>query len=384
MTGLVNVFLWVASVLFGKLVPKKKGLFVFGGRQYGGNTAPLFEACGEHGLDGHWLTNRPDVLALGHDQCHSTRSLRGLFLVLRAEAVVLTHSLGDFSPLTFSSRRTRIINVWHGMPIKRISTADPNFMQRKHARSNLREMARFECMVATSPEMATLFAETFRLCSEQVHITGQPRTDVLFQSSLWDITTAYSPALPSHSRRILYCPTWRENAAVQLFPFLDFDLDRINSRLEDLDAVIYIRTHPNDPGRWQSRSGRVVPMQGDIAPEVTDVLPQFDVLITDYSSVYYDFLLLDRPTIFLPYDLEEYSSTPGFYLPFERIAPGQHPTTQVDFLNSLEGALMAPDDVMRHQRRVADLVHRHKDGESTARLLKILSSESANAAGNRG
>ena len=129
------------------------------------------------------------------------------------------------------------------MPIKRISTADPQFLTRKHTRSNLREMARFECMIATSSAMAELFAETFRLRADQVHLTGQPRTDILFESVENDLERAYTPRLPQHSRRILYCPTWREHTAVRLFPFVDFDLAQLNAHLEALDAVMYIRTH---------------------------------------------------------------------------------------------------------------------------------------------
>ena len=114
-------------------------------------------------------------------------------------------------------------------------------------------------------------------------------------------------------------------------------------------------------------------MQGDVAPEVTNVLPQFDVLVTDYSSVYYDFLLLDRPTIFLPYDLDEYTEAPGFYLPFERIAPGEHPNSQADFLRTLSKAVLEPSVLMEAQRPVADLVHKYKDGGATARVLEQLS-----------
>ena len=117
-------------------------------------------------------------------------------------------------------------------------------------------------------------------------------------------------------------------------------------------------------------------MQSDVAPEVTDVLSQFHVLVTDYSSVYYDYLLLDRPTVFLPYDLDEYAQAPGFYLPFERIAPGEHPKTQTAFLDKIEQAIVNASDVMESQRIVADLVHRYKDGLATERLLEILSDSS--------
>lgn len=368
-----DALLSAASWLLGHVVPKDPRLFVFGGRQYGGNTAPLFERCHEVGLRGVWITRRPEILAQGRPGVVPARSLRALWLAARAGGVVLTHSLGDFAPVRFPSRRTRVINLWHGMPIKRISTADPAFHTRRYARSNLREMRRFERMFATSAAMAELFHRTFGVSLERIHCTGQPRTDVLFDSPAPDIAGAYDPPLPPHRRRLLYCPTWREGTPVRLFPFGDRDLEALQRFLEAHDAVMFVRTHPNDPGGLTARDRRLVPMQGDVAPEVTDVLPQFDVLVTDYSSVYYDFLLLDRPTVFLPYDLAEYAAAPGFYLPFAEIAAGPCPETQAAFVAALDEALERPDAGAEARRRVRDLVHDHVDGEATRRVLDVIS-----------
>ncbi len=367
--------LWTtASWLLGHLLPKDGRLYVFGGRQYGGNTSPVFEGAAARGLRAVWLTARPEILASGRPGVVHTRSWRGLWLAARARGVVLTHSLGDFGPLRLPSRRTRVLNLWHGMPIKRISTADPRFHTRSYAKGNLREMARFECMFATSPAMAELFAQTFRLPVERVHLTGQPRTDVLFHPPPPDFLARYAPALPPHTRRILYCPTWREGAPVRLFPFEDHDPAALEAHLEALDAVLLVRTHPNDPGRLKARGGRVVPMQGDVAPEVTDVLPHMHALITDYSSVYYDFLMLDRPTVFLPYDLAEYAEAPGFYLPFEDILSGPTPDTFAGFVAALTQALDAPEDFAAERARVRALVYSQVDDRATERVLDVLAS----------
>ncbi|MCB9526678.1 MAG: CDP-glycerol glycerophosphotransferase family protein [Myxococcales bacterium] len=365
--------LWTAaSFLLGHLVPKDPDLFVFGGRQYGGNTAPVFERVAEAGRRGVWLTARAEILASGRPGVLSTRSWAGLWAAARAGAVVLTHSLGDFGPLVLPSRRTRVFNLWHGMPIKRISTADPRFHSRSYAKGNLREMARFEAMFATSPAMADLFARTFRLRPEQVHLTGQPRTDVLFHPPAPDFLDRYDPPLPPHSRRVLHCPTWREGTPVRLFPFADHDLAALETLLEELDAVLMVRTHPNDPGRLAQRGTRVVPMQGDVAPEVTDVLPHFDALITDYSSVYYDFLMLDRPTVFLPYDLAEYREAPGFYLPFEDIVSGPCPGDFAAFCAALREALTTPEHHAEARARIRALVYDHVDDQATTRVLQVV------------
>ncbi len=365
---------FAASWLMGCLVPKDRRRVVFGGRHYGGNTAPVFEGARAVGLDPVWLTTREDVLALGRDDVLDARSWRGLWAAARARGVVLTHSLGDFHPAVFPSRRTKLFNVWHGMPIKRISRADPRFEERSYARSDLREMKRFEAMFVTSERMAEVFAQTFLLRPEQVHRTGQPRNDVLFDEPSLDFLGRYDPPLPPHGRRILYCPTWREHTPVRLFPFPDRDVQALGAELAALDAVLFVRTHPNDPGRLEKRSERIVPMQGDVAPEINDVLGAFDVLVTDYSSIWYDWLLLDRPAVFLPYDLDEYAEAPGFYVPFDDIVAGQLPETQRGFVEALREALERPGSFARERARVRRLVYDDRaDAQATARVLAVLS-----------
>ena len=366
----VGDVLWgAASAVLGLLLPKDSRLFVFTGRQYGGNTAPLFERAPDYGLRAVWVTKRADVLASGRKGVLAARSWRGLWAVARAGAVVLTHSLGDLGPLLVLSGRTRIINVYHGMPIKRVSRADPAFFQRRHAKRDVWEMKRYECMIATSTATAEMFASTFMLPRERVYVTGQPRTDVLFAPEPPKFLERYDPPLPGHTRRILYCPTWREGQATMLFPFADHDAVRLEQLLERLNAVMFVRTHPNDPGRLKQRGARIVPMQGDVVEEVTDVLSCFDALVTDYSSVYYDFLLLDRPTIFLPYDLDEYTRSPGFYLPFAQIVAGPTPTSAEAFARALEQALQRPGDFREERLRVQKLIYEHVDGGATERVL---------------
>jgi CDP-glycerol glycerophosphotransferase len=232
-------------------------------------------------------------------------------------------------------------------------------------------MKRYEAMFATSAEMARLFAETFDLPPARVHRTGQPRTDALFRPSPVRLD-GFDPPLPAHAKRILYCPTWREGTPVELFPFPDRDLEAVQRFLEAHGAVLFVRTHPNDRGRLEKRDRRLVPLQGDVVPEITDALPLFDVLLTDYSSVYYDFLLLDRPTVFIPYDLEAYARSPGFYLPFERIAPEPWAATQAELLAALDRALRTPDADAMLRADVRRLVYDHVDDGATGRVLQVL------------
>jgi CDP-glycerol glycerophosphotransferase len=373
MSRILDALLAALSFVLGIVVPRDPGLIAVGGRQFGGNTRPILEGAGRYGLRALWLTRRPEILALGRPDVVSTRSWRGLWVAARAGGVALTHSLGDFSPLRFPSRRTRLWNLWHGMPIKRISTADPAFHHRRHARSNLREMRRYAAMFVTSDAMADIFRRTFGMADERLPRTGQPRTDALLAAPAIDPEALFDPPLPPHRCRVLYCPTWREHEAVRLFPFPDRDDEALEAALERLDAVLFVRTHPNDPGRLASRGSRVVPLQGDLVPEITDALPLFEVLVTDYSSVYYDFLLLDRPVVFVPYDLEAYAAAPGFYLPFAEIAAGPCVSDQGAFLAALEAALAGRDGGAERRREVRALVYGGTaDAGATDRVLAFI------------
>ncbi len=116
-------------------------------------------------------------------------------------------------------------------------------------------------------------------------------------------------------------------------------------------------------------------MQADVVAEVTDTLRSFDVLVTDYSSVYYDYLLLDRPVIFLPYDLERYTRSPGFFLPFEEIVAEARPDTQAGFLSALGRALDQPEAESAERHRVRQLVYTHVDASATERVLTFLQAD---------
>jgi CDP-glycerol glycerophosphotransferase (TagB/SpsB family) len=372
MTVLVQVLAVAMSWILGWLVPKDPQLLIVGGRQFGGNTKPIFESAASHGLRAFWLTTRPDILTLEHPRIISSRSWRGIWLGARAGRVAFTHALGDFSPVRFPHPAVKLFNLWHGMPLRRVSTQDPDFWARSHAKSNVREMKRYSGMFVTSPAMVTIFQQTFGLPAQKIHITGQARTDSIARGDFMPIDDLFDPQLPPDHRKILYCPTWREGVPVRLFPFPDMDLEGVQARLEALNAVMYVRTHPNDPGKWPGRDRRIVPFQGDVAPEVTDTLGNFDVLLTDYSSVFYDFLFLDRPTIFLPYDLAEYSTSPGFYRPFDEMIAGPQPTTQADFLRELDWALTSPEHAAAERRRVIALIHTHRDAGSTDRMLAVI------------
>ena len=99
------------------------------------------------------------------------------------------------------------------------------------------------------------------------------------------------------------------------------------------------------------------------------MLGNFDILITDYSSIYFDYLLLNRPIIFIPLDLEEYAQTRGFLLePYDFWAPGPKVTTVDALIDEIRKCLADPACYEEERVVVNNLINRFQDGNSSRRV----------------
>lgn len=370
------------SWVLGWIVPKDPKLLVVGGRHFGDNTGAVMLRAQDADIRAVWISRRRDVIESGIEGVVSAFTLRAAWLGARAGGVLFSHSLADLRPVLISSPKTRIYNIWHGMPVKRISTQDPGFYKRFSHRSNLREYRRYSAMFVTSKRMAEVFALTFLLPIDRVRITGQPRTDVIYDEPL-PLEPLFDPPLPAHSKRILYAPTWRDGQPVHLFPFeheSDEWMEPLQAFLEKHDAVMFVRTHRNDTGQLKARDRRLVPLQGDLVADITDVLGSFDALITDYSGIFFDFLFFDRPCVFMPYDIEIYQESPGFCIPYDELVVGPRVATSAELFSALEAALERPDEYGERRRAVREMIHAYVDTGSTDRVLAFLAEDLREAA----
>ena len=150
------------------------------------------------------------------------------------------------------------------------------------------------------------------------------------------ILNAIYPDLPAYTRTVLYAPTFRDYGQVELFPFKEFDLTQMEAFLEEKKMLLFIRTHVAEQGSAAPYLGKRIRFLGNQeAEDVTGILNIFDCLITDYSSIYIDYLLTDKPMIFLPYDRQKYLDGRGMNFDYDDVTPGPKPETFAQFLESL-------------------------------------------------
>lgn len=258
-----------------------------------------------------------------------------------------------------------ILNLWHGIPLKKIGMEQENlsWFTRKYYKYFFAD--NYEGVVATSSQLVEVMSKSFLVESERIKVWGQPRNDVLFSSNSErkGLEEIFSGEVPPYEKVVLYAPTFRDHEPTRLFPFQDMDRDRLWQWLEEKKIFLCIRLHLYDQTEYQwlreldCPGNRIRFLNEDRAVDIMEVLKEFDLLITDYSSIYMDYLLTGKPVLFLPYDQEEYLKERGMNFPYEQVTPGPKPKTFQEFLNSMEDLLYNHDGYVRQRESVNNFLN---------------------------
>lgn len=251
-----------------------------------------------------------------------------------------------------------IINLWHGIPLKKIGMEQENLSRFTRLYYKYFFADNYEAVVTTSSKMVDIMSRSFLVEPERIKVWGQPRNDMLFEKK--DRRDVFEKiygqeAVPGYDKIILYAPTFRDHEPTRLFPFPDMDKELLLEWLEKHRIFLCIRLHLYDQtgDSWvqgMDRPGsRIRLLNEDRAGDIMEILNLFDVLITDYSSIYLDYLLTGNPMMFLPYDGEKYLQDRGMNFPYDRVTPGPKPKTFQEFLNSMESLLYNHNGYVRQQ-----------------------------------
>ena len=393
---LLGLPLYACSALISLLVPRSKRLWVFGsGIGLGEGALPLFLLARDRLGDSTrlvWLARSTAELeearALGFDTIRKD-GLRGFWTTLRARVIVVTHGFGDAN--RYGVRGGFVVQLWHGLPFKHLHLDSPS----TYSVSFLPDLGVVRRMLAIGYRRAGRGLSLFPVASERVRpsiisgfgvspenvvVTGDVRDDVLLagkestrRSEARARLDAAIPDLPPSARIVLFAPTWRDGGADPTVPTAA-EWDAIVAWLEQRDAVLLVRTHPLGRGSYAdgpARSERIRLLGPDLMRDVNPVLWAVDAVVTDYSSIVFDYALVGRPVVFYAPDLADYASMRGYYLPFEEFTGGRAVTTWADALEQLDEALSeGPDGTAhRHAQHLREEFFDVLDGRAADRVL---------------
>ena len=376
---------YVAGVAASLVVPRRNDLWVFGcGSGVGEGALPLFRLAQAPGRSTIWLAKNDEEIAAARTlgiPAVLKSSWRGFTTTLRAGVIVVTHGLGDAN--RYATRGAFVVQLWHGIPLKLINLDSPvtsssgsGVLSRILQRMYRLAASTISVMPAASEVSAARLRTAFGLEPSRVVVTGDPRDDIVVTSTAAEARERLFRALgaeDSGERIVLYAPTWRDGARDPGVPE-PHEWERIASWLDSTDSLLVVRPHPLGVGDYLTDAPGVVLLPASALGDVTPVLPAVDLLITDYSSIAYDFSLTGRPIAFLAPDLEAYEASRGLYEPYPVFSGGTETRSWTELLNLLEPA----DDarwarLAAHSDSLAEHHHAFRDGQNTARVYAEIS-----------
>ncbi|GII66586.1 hypothetical protein Skr01_66710 [Sphaerisporangium krabiense] len=367
----------------------------FDGRSYSDNARAVYEERLRRGDDREhiWVVRDgafvpPDSaglgLAPGITPTVVREGSREHYTALARARHVMTNTL---LPQWFRAREDQVVvQTWHGSPLKRVGL-DLRHMTREPRPPawyrQAAEVANWDLLVTQSPWSSGVLRRAFGYGGEVLE-SGNPRNDVLMAGDRAELAAAVRRSLgvPPGRRVVLYAPTWRDhdrrNASVRL------DLGEAR-RVLGRDHILLVRGHPMQAS--PSAPGLVVPGPSSVIrpgpmtrestfaidvttyPDMADLLLIADVLITDYSSVIFDFAVTRRPIVFFGHDLERYRTTRGLYLDLRTEGPGPLLTDAADVVEAVRLIdALAGDYTDRYEEFVRAYAPRD-DGKATARVV---------------
>ncbi|WP_369144220.1 CDP-glycerol glycerophosphotransferase family protein [Streptomyces sp. R44] len=320
--------------LYSKL-PIKKGLVVFEshlGKQYSDSPKAIYEEMRRQGVKFEAVWSYAGAKPTGFPK-DATLVKRWSWQYLRALAQAEFWIDNQGFPLRLAKRPgTTYIQTWHGTALKRMGFDEPTTKARGlAAQASFQEsLDRFDHFLIRGEHDRRTLAKGFRLRDEVLLPVGYPRNDDLAEARRKEAEAgtrdrgplAAELGIAPEKKVLLYAPTFRAapGGKVQKFK-APFSVEEFAERFGDTHTLL-IRTHYlNSVTLPPSVRGRVIDVSSH--HDITPLLALADGLITDYSSVMFDYGLLDRPMIFFTYDYEEYAKeNRGTYFDLKERAPG--------------------------------------------------------------
>ncbi|MFK0219905.1 CDP-glycerol glycerophosphotransferase family protein [Streptomyces vinaceus] len=333
--------------VFSKL-PVKKGTVVFEshmGKQYSDSPKAIYEEMVRQGVPFEAIWSYAGGKPTGFPK-EATLVRRWSWPYLRALAQAEFWVDNQGFPLALAKREgTTYIQTWHGSALKRMGFHEPRTKAQGKAGQDRFQAAvnRFDHFLIRSEHDARTLAKGFRLRDEVLLRTGYPRNDALVEAHRAEAQSgervrgplAAELGIDPQKKVLLYAPTFRASAdgAVEGFEF-PFDVEEFAERLGDRFTLL-VRTHYlNSVSLPPSVAGRVIDVSRH--HDITPLLALADGLITDYSSVMFDYSVLDRPMVFFAYDYEKYATDiRGTYFDLKEKAPGPVVATADELLQAL-------------------------------------------------
>ncbi|MBN2668405.1 MAG: CDP-glycerol glycerophosphotransferase family protein [Bacteroidales bacterium] len=370
-------------------IVKKKGLFVVIGRDglYVDNTKYFFNYLIENNENAYFISDSPSTVKTlikeGITNILPYPSWKAFFIMLRAEFVIVDNIKWVFNLKYYFLFFTKKVQLWHGIGFKRIERDNPRIRDSKYRALIytkgflLGTFPKYYALISTSK----YFEENFyKNAFKYNHILnfGQARNDIFYRN----ITEKELIGADRHvyniaksiredgGKVILYTPTFRDKGGSVLADGA-FDLERLNLFCQANNFYFIIKLHPYSDDFSIDNYDRI--LYYDKYLDIYPILKQADVLITDYSSIYLDYFLQDRPIVFYIFDYDKYlQEDRPIRSDFFDITAGSKIHKQEDLEIELLKVLNGDDQFVAERQKMRNTAYLYNDGNASKRVMDFL------------
>ncbi len=256
-------------------------------------------------------------------------------------------------PVGFKKRKNQIlIQTWHGTPLKKLGydikkITSPNTTREEYLREFQKDVDNWDYLLSPNAYSTSIFKRAFKYSGTIIE-AGYPRNDKLIKWDNYQIESIHEKyRINNHDKVLLYAPTYRDylHENNQYKSVVKLDFNQVLKRCPDWKIIVrdhYLIEHSTE---ILNNERIIIPDENE---DINNLMLISDALLTDYSSVMFDYSNLQRPIIFNAYDLEKYEDkTRGLYQPYLRMIPGKNVLKTEELIKILK-------NMTNYQRQHAD------------------------------
>lgn len=295
------------------------------------------------------------------------------FFVIKAYHLATSGTVfldNEFLPMAYIKfpKNVKVVQLWHGTGTIKKFGQDVNTgsLKRLEYRSN----QNITHLIVNSEEVKKEYAGAFGISDDRIYVLGLPRTDLLLNPDYMERKREeFFREYPQvrGKKCILYAPTFRDDEVET--PKINLNLEKLSEELAE-NEIFLVRLHPHVAGRVNTifKDGRIrniINVSGYSG--VTTLLAVSDVLITDYSSIVFEYCLRNKPMIFYAYDLKKFEKDGrSFYRDYRKFVPGKVAVNQEELMECVRNTDNSGVSCF------VDKNFAYLDGKSTSRLLELI------------
>ena len=394
----IKINMFAFHPVFGRLadylLPKnKKKIVFFSIPTVSDNPYWLYKFIEENHPDEHdcyWLTSNIINDKQGCPKnTYNLFSLQGLYHLYTSKYIVSNHC-DDFVDMVYSKRHTWL-NLWHGMPVKTIGFCEKSVP--KKILNRYKKLGDRAYQFATSDLFKTLIINSFKCDYGNCLVTGLPRTDGVFDESKDDEIRQYF-GFDNYKKVVLYSPTYKQarrnkvrdidSEFNNIFYLNDYNHQEFVKYLEDNEILFVVKPHPFDEKFYKENVDKIYQSLSNVrfiyneelfnkGFQLYQMFKFLDMMISDFSSIALDYLILNKPVLYMSNLDDEYLTNRGAILEdnYKMFMPGGSVFDYKTLISGIEDCL-SQDSFKSKRDEVLPIIHKFIDNGAAERIYNCM------------